>query len=216
MKKEQEIGGLFFRQRIPEVGGNHPTILMLHGFTGDENSMWVFSAKIPDNAYIIAPRAIYQSPKGGYQWVEVRRKIWPWIDEFQPGIESLLELLTSRNFPDADLSSIVVLGFSQGAALAYAMALLHPAKIRTIAGLASFMPDGSEAISRNQPLSGKHVFVAHGNQDKTIPIQKAHEAVKILELAGASVSFCEDHVGHKLSAGCYKGLGSFLAGSLSG
>jgi hypothetical protein len=34
----------------------------------------------------------------------------------------------------------------------------------------------------------------------------------LLELGGASVIYCEDDVGHKLSSSCFRGMETFFAG----
>ncbi len=56
------------------------------------------------------------------------------------------------------------------------------------------------------------MFVAHGSKDELIPLSLAQEGVRTLENAGGSVVYCEDEVGHKLSAGCSQALGNFYAG----
>jgi len=42
--------------------------------------------------------------------------------------------------------------------------------------------------------------VAHGTQDQLVPIDRARTSIELLEQAGAQVTYCEDEVGHKLSA----------------
>ena len=56
------------RERIPSGPGPHRVIVMLHGWTGDVNSMWVFTNRLPMNAWIIAPQAPFASTRGGYSW----------------------------------------------------------------------------------------------------------------------------------------------------
>ena len=205
------INGWVIRQRIPDVPEKSPLILMLHGWTGDENSMWVFANRLPDKSTLVAPRGLYPAPAGGYGWHEHKVKVMPWVDDFQPAIQALLDLLTPPNFPEADLTSIHVVGFSQGAALTYALALQHPALIKDLAGLSGFLPEGSIALARNRPLTGKRVFIAHGTQDDMVPVERARQAAETLEQAGAQVNYCEDDVGHKLSASCFRGLEDFFS-----
>ncbi len=50
-----EKDGLSLKYRIPEGVGPHPVALLLHGWTGDENSMWVFESKLPPGCLIIVP-----------------------------------------------------------------------------------------------------------------------------------------------------------------
>lgn len=196
--------------RRPDGEGAFPVILMLHGWTGDEQAMWVFAGRMPADALLVAPRALYPSPLGGYSWHADQHKSWPWVDDFNPALEALFQALDGNNFPEADFSDMVLVGFSQGAALAYALALQHPRRVRALVGLSGFMPDGAEALARYRPLEGKPVFTAHGSQDRLVAVEKARHAVGILEEAGASVTYCEEDVGHKLGAGCFKGMEKFI------
>lgn len=205
-----EIGGWTIRQRIPEGKGPHPVILMLHGWTGDESSMWVFASKLPEDALLVAPRAPFTSPMGGYAWHEHRLDHWPWLDEFRPAMDSLLEILTINYFPLGDFNRVRVVGFSQGAALAFSFALLYPERINAVAGLSGFMPDGAHLFVHDRPLVGKKAFLAHGTKDELVPVEKARQAASLLDQAGAQVSYCEHNVGHRLNSECFNSLAEFF------
>jgi len=208
---DRTIGDWVLRQRVPPGPPPYALILLLHGWTGDENAMWVFASRMPKDALLVALRGIYETPLGGYGWHPHRARGWPWVDEFQPAVEGLVDLLAPENFPEADPSSIRLVGFSQGAALCYAWAMQHPQKIKSLAGLSGFLPEGAEALARNRPLLGKTVFVAHGTQDELVPVVRARQAAQVLEQAGALVTYCEDDVGHKLSSNCFRGLQEFFS-----
>jgi phospholipase/carboxylesterase len=61
-------------------------------------------------------------------------------------------------------------------------------------------------------LEGKPFFVTHGTKDEMVPIERARASIEILERAGAQVTYCEDNVGHKVSATCLRSLKEFFAG----
>ena len=211
MNRNRELKGWLLRERIPQGDGPHPLILMLHGWTGDEDAMWVFASRLPSNAMLVAPRGLYPAPMGGFSWQPQMAKLWPWVDDFNPAVEALLELLTDENFPQADFSQLRLLGFSQGAALAFTFALTYPEQVRSFAGLSGFLPDGVQPLVNQLPLEGKNAFLAHGTQDQLVPVARARQAAQLLGQAGARVSYCEDDVGHKLSSSCFKGLKFFFA-----
>lgn len=206
-----EINGWTIGVRRPLTPGPNPVLLMLHGWTGDENSMAVFLPRLPKNALLIAPRGLYPTPLGGYGWHAFKKDYWPWVDDFSSAIDAVLTLLTQDNFPEGDFSRLNLIGFSQGAACSYALSLEHPWLVSTIAGLSGFLPEGASALARNKPLLGKRVFIAHGTQDKLVPVDRARQSASILQEAGADVTYCEDEVGHKLSANCFRGLEAFLS-----
>ncbi len=202
----------------PEGEGPFPVFLLLHGWTGDDKSMWIFSSRLPNKTLMIAPRGIYPTPLGGYGWYPIKvrglpgdGREWPHVGEFRPTINALLSLLTPQNFPNGDFSRLNLVGFSQGAALSYTFALLYPNKINTLAGLSGFMPRGASDLAENQSLKGKSVFVTHGTQDDLVPVAMARQAVEILEDAGAGVTYCEHNVGHKLNTICFKAMEKFFS-----
>lgn len=197
------------RIRRPEGQGLFPVLLLLHGWTGDENSMWVFTPRLPKDALIIAPRGMFNTRGSGYSWHPELSKPWPWMDDFKPAVEKILAVITNLHFPDGDFSNLHVMGFSQGTALAYSMAILYPERITSLAGLSGFLPDGASAWLGHNRLSGLPVFIAHGTDDGRVPVEKARTSVEMLEQAGAKVTYCEDDIGHKLSAKCFRGLEAF-------
>jgi phospholipase/carboxylesterase len=199
------------RIRQPEGQGPWPIFLLLHGWTGDETSMWIFASRLPEKAILIAPRALYPTQPSGYSWVVNQEERWPTVADFQPALERLDEILTQRWFPAADFSRLHLVGFSQGAALSFAFLLTQPERITSVAGLSGFLPEGAQVIAQRQPVIGKRLFLAHGTQDRLVPVDRARQAVDTLETAGAQVVYCEDDVGHKLSASCFRGLEAFFS-----
>ncbi len=203
--------GWMLRVRPPQNPDNARLLLLLHGWTGDENVMWVFARNIGGNYAVVAPRGPVDAPNG-FGWVNVQGDDRGSFDGYAKAGEELLSqigrwtaLLNLPLDPEVDL-----MGFSQGAALAYSILLRNPSRIGKTAGLSGFLPHGyQEAVSPGL-LAGKQVFVAHGTEDNTVPLAEAQEVVSVLEEAGAQVVYCEEDVGHKLGAACYNGLKSFF------
>ena len=191
-----------------------PLLLMIHGWTGDENSMWVFTRGLSPDYWIVAPRAPFAAQPAGYSWrpAQPGGHAWPTFEDLQPGVQKLLSLADAYAAEnELDAGQLDLMGFSQGAALVTALALVHPQRVRRAAVLAGFVPQGADALSDARPLKGKPFFVAHGTQDERVPIQHAHAAVKVLEAAGAHVTYCEDNVAHKLGLRCLREMESFFA-----
>jgi phospholipase/carboxylesterase len=193
-------------------GTGNRILLLLHGWTGDENSMWVFTRHFPAEYWIVTPRAPNVTLPGGYSWrAPAPRGSWPTVDLFRPSIEALIEFLdhfASAN--NLDASSVDVAGFSQGAALTLTLGALYPARVRKMGILAGFAPEGVEQVLTPGRLGGKNIFMAHGTADEMVPIVMARHALQLLEGAGAKVTYCESEVGHKLSADCLKALENYL------
>ena len=114
-------------------------------------------------------------------------------------------------FPQADFGSIHLLGFSQGAALAYAFTLFYPGRVTTLAGLAGFLPENAENWAQREKLTGLPVFISHGIRDDVVPVADARMAARVFQESGAKVTYCEDDVGHKLGANCFRALQAFYS-----
>ncbi len=212
--QDLNIDGWTLKVRQPAGDGPHQVILLIHGWTGDEHSMWVFAPRLPKNALLIAPRAPYPSnhPQiAGYSWVQERADGFSSLDMFAPavaGFESLLAKLPGH-FPQADFARFGMAGFSQGSAFSVAYAVQNAARVERLAMLAGFLPEASQAAL--PALSGLPVFIAHGTQDQTVPLARAQAAREQLAGAGAEVRYCESEVGHKLGANCVAELAVFFA-----
>jgi phospholipase/carboxylesterase len=188
-------------------------MLMLHGWTGDENSMWYFAGNLPPNYWIIAPRAPHLASPSGYSW-RVRKPLDgfpPRYEDFHPAAVLLADLVDRWGIANAvDTSQLDVIGFSQGAAVTVTFALAYPHRVRKIGILAGFAPLGSDAYAVSRPLEGKRVFVTHGTEDEMVPIEFARQSMTILEQAGAQITYCEANIGHKVSKECLKALNNFF------
>jgi len=196
---------------------NHATglILLLHGWTGDENSMWLFAHHLREIFILLAPRAPLRADNDGYGWVIAKHGKWNLFEEFttvaaklNTQIPAWLKLV---GLPEN--STINIMGFSQGAALAYVYASMYPERIEKVACLAGFLPPSLETILTPSRLFGKSFFIAHGTRDEIVPIQFARQATQYLRKAGAQVFYCEDDIGHKLSASCFGGITQFFGAS---
>jgi phospholipase/carboxylesterase len=189
--------GLIYRVRrgLPHAG----LIVMLHGLSGDENVMWIFDHALPRAATVIAPRALYASDFGGTSWTRsVERGDLDEVD-FQAALEVLSRFMAEViALYEVDPQHVILMGFSQGAALSYAYSLRHTESLRGVIALAGFLPDSSRAESVTPALP--HYLIVHGTHDEAVPIDRAREARAVLESRGAIVEYHEHRVGHKVSA----------------
>jgi predicted esterase len=138
------------------------------------------------------------------------------VDRLHTSAEGILDLV-SRLRKDAQLPDqpLVMMGFSQGAALAFVAAhLSKKLSLRNVDGviaLAGFLPTGD--LGR---LDGVSVFWGHGTRDEQIPIKTAYSGIRRLEALGAQVAFCEADVEHKLGVECLRGLRQWMQETFPG
>ena len=199
----------------------HPSprlMLLIHGFTGDENSMWVFARDLPFQYWIVAPRAPHVTEPSGYSWRPPQFESMNVLslDLLRSSAEALIHLVDEYSASvGLDASILDVMGFSQGGAMSSLLAFLYPQRIRKVGILAGFVPSGLEELVSQRPLKDKPFFVAHGTKDEMVPVDRARASIEILEQAGANVTYCEDDVAHKVSVTCLRSLKKFFTDTRS-
>lgn len=205
--------GLAYRVRVPTGDGLHPTLIMIHGLDGTEDVTWVFARAAAPQWLILTPRAPI-STAAGSSWYSLGVDGKPIAESFAAGLTALERFIESaiQQYP-IDPARIVLLGFSQGSAMAYAYAITHRQQIKGVAALSGFIARLSEIVI--PPLSALPVLILHGTQDQTIPIEIAQRARDRLLTAGAHVTYEEAAVGHKISAQGMRTLASWLAERLA-
>ncbi|HEX6032974.1 MAG TPA: hypothetical protein VFY83_01025, partial [Anaerolineales bacterium] len=165
--------------RIRESASSSPRLMLLiHGLTGDENSMWVFAHNLSSEYWMVAPRALHASgmQQGGYSWrppagdAEDRLR----LEDLRDSAAALIGLVDEYAASvKVNARTFDALGFSQGGAMCSALAFLYPERIRRAGMLAGFVPRGLEELVSQRPLEGKPFFVAHGTKDEMVSIERA-------------------------------------------
>jgi phospholipase/carboxylesterase len=207
-----EALGLVHRVRIPTGDGPHPALVMVHGLQGDEDVTWFFARAAGPEWLIVSPRAPFPANQG-YTWKRPG-VLTVNFRSYADGLAALTRFV--ERLPDiypVDRSRLVMLGFSQGAALSYALAGSQP--VHGVAALSGFIPHsppvGDELLAC---LKGVPVIILHGTQDERIPVVVARESRDRLIGLGADVTYVEDNVGHRVGAAGMHALGQWLAARL--
>jgi phospholipase/carboxylesterase len=203
--------GLVHRVRLPDGKGPHPTLLMLHGLNGTEDVTWVFARNAGPDWLIISPRAPFVG-ENGYRWNRSsdqnpnESNTAP--QAYDAGLAALSHFIESLpTIYPVDLSRLVLLGFSQGVAMAYIYGTSHA--VAGIAALSGFIP--SSLADHLPALAHLPVLILHGVKDETIPVATARTNRDQLLTAGADVTYHEAEVGHKVSSSGMAELKRWLA-----
>lgn len=201
---EREIPTIPEVNAAPRPASIRGVIVFLHGWTGDEHSMDVLDGALPEGWWRFSLRAPFPAPGGGFSWSDPALDHGTTTAALDHGAGAAARWISSTHpLHDAPL---VLMGFSQGAAVALACATRLVTPPAGLAILAGFAPDDLAMAN----LAGLPVYWSHGSQDDLVPIGRARRDVEALRRAGAPVAFCEAEVGHKVGVDCVRGLKQWL------
>jgi phospholipase/carboxylesterase len=186
----------------PSDGAPEGALVLLHGRgTSERDLLPLLDELDPERRLIgVTPRGPLSLPPGGAHWYKVRTVGFPGPETFFPTYERLSGWFDA--LPDAleiPRERTVLGGFSQGAVMAYALALgegrERPAALIALSG---FIPTVDGFALDLDGLDGYPVAIGHGRFDPVIEARFGREAHERLAQAGADVLWRESPVAHTL------------------
>ena len=179
------------------TGSPPPTLLLLHGTGGDENSLLDLGRSLSPGAALLSPRG--QVLENGLPRF-FRRLAEGVFDE--PDLIARTHALADFVVAAAarygfDPARVVALGYSNGANIAASTLLLRP---RTLGGAALLRPMVPWRPEPLPDLSGLPVFLASGRDDSLVPVGNVEELAAMFRRAGAAVTHHWTDAGHPLTS----------------
>ena len=142
-----------------------------------------------------------RDPDGGYSWRIRSRNEWPSLPQFDEVVGHVVRFIGALpELYGTDPKKVYLMGFSQGAATSYAIAMRYPDLVMGIAGLVGFVPTECGDVLRMSPLRDLPIFMAVGRHDKRIPYGRSQSCAQSMYAAGADLEYREYDTGHKLNA----------------
>jgi phospholipase/carboxylesterase len=195
----------------------YPTVIAIHGRGTDENDLvpLVVSLSLP-NVLLVSPRAPFPFPYGGFVWYDLAHEGIPEPNTFRTSIGMIQGFIeeVKRGYP-VDTERLLLLGFSQGTVMAYAIALLEPTSFLGIAALSGYIPHRSGLPLKLTNLNDFPVFISHGTDDSIIPVRLGREAFELLKRARATVTYREYPMGHEVTENTMHDLSDWSRNILS-
>lgn len=199
----------------PEGDGPYPTILALHGWGANAMDLLGLAPYLAEGQFLVlCPQGRIEVPLGpmvGYGWFPLTMGGSADPDELERGVDDARRFLDAaeQRYP-IDRKKVVVLGFSQGGVIAYAMALSDPQRFAGLIALSSWLP---EPIAQALPAASREqlsTLVHHGATDDLIEIERARESVERLRGLRVPVAYREFDMGHQISAESIADLSGWL------
>lgn len=208
---------LLYAAHIPAGEGPFPTVLALHGWGASAHDL-IGLAPILNRgeALVLSPQGpigirIPQGPMG-YGWYPLAQGTQASPAQIRQAADRILAFLdeAQRQYP-VDPRKIVLLGFSQGGALAFDIALRDPARFAGLAALSTWLTDDLAASIAAQPgHESLPVLVVHGTEDPMIPVDRARETRRRLTQLGVLLTYREYPMGHEINGEALRDIITWL------
>ncbi|MDO9005766.1 MAG: alpha/beta hydrolase [Aquabacterium sp.] len=195
--------------------GDQPTasIIVLHGLGADGNDFVPVAEELQLDAVgpvrFVFPHAPTRpvTINGGHvmrAWYDIiledltRREDEQGVRESQATIEALIAREKSRGVP---ASRIVVMGFSQGCAMALQTGLRHKERLAGIVALSGYLPLADlTAAERHASNHDAPIFMAHGTHDPVVPFDRGTASRDTLQALGYQIEWHEYPMPHSVCA----------------
>ena len=187
--------------------------IVLHGWGANQHDLVPFVRNLNlKNYYSFFPNAPFDVPG-----TAGRGKGWfsfPINDESENElVQSKVQLLAHINEVEKrgfSLTNIVIMGFSQGAAMALEILLSKRKRIGAVISLSGFLIDGSNFHTLNDAIKQTPIFLAHGQHDTILPLKRAKLSAKALKNAGLKITWREYPMAHEIIADEVEDIRGFL------
>jgi phospholipase/carboxylesterase len=147
----------------------------------------------------------------------LRMRAWYDIFQFGGGPEDEAGIRASQKLVEKMIEAekgrkIVLAGFSQGGAIVLQTALRHPERLAGVLALSTYLPIASTVAAERAPANQDlPIFMAHGQFDDIVPIDRAERSRDFLARLGYSVEWHAYPMPHSVCAPEIADVSRFLA-----
>jgi phospholipase/carboxylesterase len=190
-------------------------VIWLHGLGADGHD---FEPIVPELDLDLAVRFVF--PHAPVRPVTInngmRMRAWYDIFQFGGGPEDEAGIRASQKIVEALIAAergkkVVLAGFSQGGAIVLQAALRHAEALAGVLALSTYLPLAgklqAEASSANRAVP---IFMAHGQYDEIIPIDRAEASRDALQRLGYAVEWHAYPMPHSVCAPEIADISRFL------
>jgi phospholipase/carboxylesterase len=197
---------LLHTAHVPAGEGPFPTLIALHGWGASAHDLIGLAPAFDGGrSLVLCPQGsfAFQVAPGqlGYGWFPLARGGPTDFAEVEKGLAALERFVDAAiaRYP-VERRKLVILGFSQGGVMAYALALRRPAAYAGLVALSSWLPDElAGTIPATADLESLQALVIHGTRDSMIGVELARESRAALAKLGVRATYREFEMGHEIN-----------------
>ena len=142
----------------------------------------------------------------------------PAHDQAQQQASRLLLLAFMREVTaryDVPAGQVYLLGFSQGAVMAYDVALRHPAQVRGVLAFSGrLLPASRQHHAPAADIQAVRFFLSHGRRDELLPAFHVAETLAFFRNLGITPHYAAFAGGHEVPASSVAAARTWLAGQV--
>lgn len=200
---------LSLRHTYTEGDADSPVLLLLHGTGGSPQDLLGVARELDPAAGVLAPAGPV-SENGMARWF---RRLAEGVFDHEDVVVRANQLadfvIGAREKYGFGGRRLVAVGFSNGANIAVATALLRPDALREVAAIAAMRPLPGPP---DRDLTGTRVFLSNGEQDPMAPLPSTEQLVTDLRTRSAEVQTHRHPGGHQLTLDAVREAQTWLRG----
>ncbi|MFN4299651.1 MAG: alpha/beta hydrolase [Thermaurantimonas sp.] len=210
--------GLIYQYRKPTSQEAKGAIYLVHGYGSHELDLFSFANELPADAHIYSLRAPYRLSWGGYCWYNIDfsadgRVIGQNLEEALASKE-LIHSFVQNTMKDLGLQpgKAILMGFSQGAILGYAVTLTYPESLSALVAMSGYI--NNKLLPDQMPyerLKHLEILIAHGTEDPVIPFEWAKKSADFLEKYKLTHRFYGFQAGHGIDSQAFLEIKNFVS-----
>ncbi len=193
-------------------------VIWLHGLGADGHD---FEPIVPELR--LAKPARFVFPHAPVQPVSInqgmRMRAWYDIFQFGPGREDDKGVRASQKLIEKLIEEqpvppekVILAGFSQGGAIVLQTALRYPKKLAGVMALSTYLPLAATLSAERDAANAQiPIFMAHGQYDDIIPIQRAKASKEALEKLGYEMEWHEYPMPHSVCGEEVRDISAWLS-----
>ena len=175
----------FIHRFVPAAGPDAPTLLLLHGTGGNEDSLLELGRMLMPQAALLSPRGQVLEHGMPRFFRRLAEGIFD-VEDLTQRTQDLGDLVgAAAQVYGFDPRRVVAVGFSNGANIAAGLLLLRPEVLSRAVLLAPMVPLEPDPLP---DLSHVSVLIGAGRHDPLVPAENTERLVRVLLDAGAQVA----------------------------
>jgi phospholipase/carboxylesterase len=197
----------------PPEGDGDAAVVVLHGRGADEEDLLPVADRLSGDRHVVSLRAP-KPLRGGYTWYDLDvpdgdlHRSQPDAADFREALDLVADSVAALR-ESLGLSTVGLLGFSQGAITALSLAVESPGDYDWVVALHGYLAE-SHADRGDDAVAGLPVFVAGGDADRIIPAARSEAAADGMAAMGAAVEFHTYDAGHGIGPDELEDVAAFV------